>query len=153
MYDLDALLSELMALRPARHSVDVALLTVYAPLSRPKIRWALSVYSPHSTPASRLVIEDLAREVGESADAVLTWTRGEAFAVGDDAHVHLRSWTIYTDSEELPTLLHTDGLAPLLDALASSTEASRYEAVCRAHPYAPSEWSEWLKGAQLVRLA
>lgn len=148
MTDLDTLLAELMALRPARYSVDLALLTVTRN-GDTHSTWAACPYSPNATSAQHLAVSQRARELGVSVDAALAWSRGD-----DEGgeHWHLRGWTVWTEEEGVPPLTNTRALGALMDALAHCDPA-QYRLTCHLHHDAPTEWREWLAAAKLVRLA
>ena len=98
MTDLNTLLAELMALRPARYSVDLALLTVTRNGSTHST-WGACPYSPNATSAQHLAVSQRAREIGVSVDAALAWSRGD-----DEGgeHWYLRGWTVWTDADDVP---------------------------------------------------
>lgn len=153
--NIDSLLTELLELaqqRPARHAVQIASITHRSSLTPPHTLWAMTQgASPSSVSATTLASEALAHQFGVSHAAALAWTRGDA--PSPHVHLHLRSWTVWTDSPLLPPLSEgsNHGLGRLLDALAHS-DPSHYTALCRRDATTHPDLTAWLTEAVLVEV-
>lgn len=146
---LKTLIEEIEALRPARYAVEIASLTSKSYMSPSVTRWALSDGAkPHALSASSILAQDLAHDLGISYEEALAHTRGAS--TSPYVHVHLRSWTVWTNVETTPTLADTKGLGALLDTLAHTQ--SNYAPICAKSGVSRS-LALWLSTATLVTLS
>lgn len=145
---LNTLIEEIKALRPASHAVQIASLTSRSYLAPPTTKWAVSEgATPHTLSASSILAQELAHDLGISHEEALALTRGSASS--PYLHLHLRSWTIWTELDTAPPLNDTRGLGALLDTLAH-TQAN-YAPIC-AHTSVSRPLALWLSVATLITL-
>lgn len=150
MFDLEQLINELYALRPARYGHHVACCVVTTPISS-EVYWATSTDSS----ATQRVIEAVAQKWQTTPDQARRWVSGARtpHRLETRATAHLRSWIVWHDESDVPDLprgtIDTQALISMIDALIASADRDLHLSVCTASGASPLY--RWLGDAKLIK--
>jgi hypothetical protein len=149
MFDLEQLIDDLYALRPARYGHHVACCVVTTPLSS-EVYWATSTDSS----ATQRVIEAVAQKWQTTPDQARRWVSGARtpHRLERRATAHLRSWIIWHDEPNVPDLptgpTDTQALISMIDSLTASADREVHRSICTANGATPLY--RWLGDAKLI---
>ena len=150
MFDIEQLIDELYALRPARYGHHVTCCVVTTPLSS-EVYWATSTDSS----ATQRIIEAVAQKWQTTPDQARRWVSGARtpHRLETRATAHLRSWIVWHDESDVPDLprgtIDTQALISTIDALVSSADRDLHLSVCTASGASPLY--RWLGSAKLIK--
>ena len=167
MFDIEQLINELYALRPARYGHHVACCVVTTPISS-EVYWATSTDSS----ATQRVIEAVAQKWQTTPDQARRWVSGARtpHRLETRATAHLRSWIIWHDESDVPDpprgvidskalistsdslvsgVIDSKALISTIDALVSSADRDLHLSVCTASGASPLY--RWLGSAKPIK--
>lgn len=150
MLDIEQLISELYALRPARYGHHVACCIVTTPITS-EVYWATSSDSS----ATQRVIEAVAQKWQTTPDQARRWVSGARtpHRLETRATAHLRSWIVWHDESDVPDLprgaIDSQALISMIDALIASADRDIHRNICTSD--GASTLYRWLGDAKLIK--